>query len=111
LLQAGHAAQREIGDDEEDGLQRIEALGQGEVAVSVTQQAQGEQCWQGADHAAVGHIISGFKARLCALQQAQSSSDALHRARGAHPHERLTIGDAARALRGGNALRGGIGKS
>ena len=58
------AAQRQIGEDEEDRFHGIKSLGQGEVAARMAQQAQSEQGWQGTEDAPVWDVVSGLKAGL-----------------------------------------------
>ena len=43
----------------------------------MTQQAEGQQCGQGAEHAAVGDVIGRFKTRRGFLQHPEGGGDAL----------------------------------
>ena len=106
LLEARHAAEGQISQEQEDGLHGIEALWQGEVALCMAQQAEGQQCGQGAEHAAVRDVIGGLKTRLGFLQHSERGGEALQRTRRAHTHGGFPVGDAAGALRGGRAGRG-----
>ena len=66
LFEAGHPREGQRGEQNEDGLDRIEALGQGEMVADVAQQADGEQRRQGAEDAAVGDVIGGGSNRSSA---------------------------------------------
>lgn len=76
------------------------------MTAGVAQQAEGEQRGQGAEHAAVGDVVGGFKGRFGVFELAEGGGDALHGAGGGDAHWCLAIRDTAGALGGG---RGGLG--
>lgn len=106
LFEAGHPGEGQRGEQDENGLERIEALGQGEIVAGVAQQAEGEQRGQGAEDAAVGDVIGGFEAKTGGVEQAEGGGETIHFTGGGHAENGLAIGLAALALRTGYGWRG-----
>ncbi len=51
----------QVGKEHEDALQRIELLGQIEMAAGMAQQSHYQQGWQGTEQPAMRHIITWQK--------------------------------------------------
>ena len=110
LLEARNASQRQIGEQEEDGLHGIKSFGSAEVAFRVAQESEGEQCGKCAKHSAVRDIIGPLETRFGSLQSAEGSGNSFHRAGGRHSHGGFSIGDAASGLVAGCGGLGGLGR-
>lgn len=109
-LERADAREGHEGEQQEDALETVEALGHGEELAAVDEQAVLQQRGQGEEHAAAGHVVGALELDGRApAEQADGRRDALEGARGGATLRRLAIGCAALALGPPAGVAGGPG--